>query len=199
MARNIATRKLVEVSGLKQMQQNIAQIVSRVEGAAMQRDLGQLAAKGASMLESNAKAQGWPQDAIKSIFVYSRLDPKESRRRRGPAALFGFRKRGRNQPYAPGYREWTAGNTGAGGHDGSAKEARRRLARVARRTVAAGARKIGESVATMFEFGTAKMAAARPAMRPTIQAMRASYVADVGAILQRILASPAGTQSGSTR
>src|ERR1044072_5774886 len=106
MASNIGTRKMGEGSGLKEMQKNISGLVTRMDGQEMQRDLGGLAIKGARMLESNARAAGWPADAMDSIFVYSKLDPTDSRRRRGPAALFGCPKRGRSQPYAKGYREW---------------------------------------------------------------------------------------------
>lgn len=53
-------------------------------------------------------------------------------------ALAGIKKRGRNRPYAPGYAEWPKDKP-----------------------------EVGESLATMFEYGTSKMAP-RPAIRKSI-------------------------------
>jgi hypothetical protein len=179
MARNIATKKLVAVSGLKEMQDRVKGMIDAVDGAQMQSDLGDLAKRGAVLLEANALAQNWPKDAIKSIFVYTKLDPKESRRKRGPGALFGFRKRGRSKPYAPGFREWFPGR--------SASMRAKSLVIPGFKGKEGALQKIGMSLATMFEFGTSKMAA-RPALRPTIAALRAIYPAALGGILQKILA-----------
>lgn len=188
MARNIATRKMIELSGVKEMQQNISKLLTRMEGIEAQRDLGELAKKGASMLEAEARSQGWPEDAIESIFVYSKLDPKESRRRRGPAALFGFRKRGRSQPWAPGYREWFPGR--------SKSTRAKSLVLPGLKSKAGTLQKVGMSLATMFEFGTSKMRA-RPAMRKVIARMRAIYIPEVAAILQRIFAHHSRTVGGA--
>lgn len=179
MARNIATKKLVAVSGLKEMQANVSRILDAMDGRELQADLGQLAAKGAALLEAAADAQNWPKDAVDSIFVYSQLAPNERRRKSGPSALFGFRKRGRKQPWAKGYREWFPGR--------SKSTRAKSLVLPGLKSKTGGLQKVGMSLATMFEFGTSKLRA-RPALRPTIAKLRSIYPAEVGAILQKILA-----------
>jgi hypothetical protein len=179
MARNIATTKLVNsVAGLKELQDNIGKMIDRFDGQELQSDMAALAMKGAQMLEDEAAAKGWPKRAIESIFVYGKLDPKE-RRRKGPSALFGFRKRGRSEPYAPGYVEWNPGR--------SRSMRAKSLVLPGLKTATGALQKIGMSLATMFEFGTAKMKA-RPALRPTIFRLKARYPAELAAILHNILA-----------
>lgn len=160
MAKQIATSKLVAVSGLKELQDNLAGLVDRVDGAELQAGLGQIAKHGEWLLKSEARDQGWPERAVESSFNYTKLPP--ARKQKGPSALFGFRKRGRSRPWASGYVEW-------------------------------GKRKgklVGESLATMFEFGTAKMRA-RPALRGVVSQMRAIYPEEVGKLLKQILAKHA--------
>jgi hypothetical protein len=74
------------------------------------------------------------------------------------AALYGVRKRGRARPWAPAYVEW-------------GKRAGKPL---------------GESLATMFEYGTSKMRA-RPAVRPAITAARPAILAAVAEGLRRLI------------
>ncbi len=57
--------------------------------------------------------------------------------------LFGIRKRGRKRPFAPAYVEWG-----------------KRAGKL-----------IGESLATMYEYGTSKLSA-RPAVRPVVAEMK---------------------------
>lgn len=185
MARNIATAKLVQVSGLKELQDNLAGLIDRMDGEELQAGLKGLAIKGAQMLEERASSQGWPKRAIESIFVFGKIS-SNTRKQKGPSSLFGFRKRGRSQPWAPGYAEWMPRNTRGRGHAETAREVKRIEGQIAKRTVAAGARKIGESLATMYEFGTAKLRP-RPAMRPVIAALKAIYPDEVGKLLQKIL------------
>lgn len=175
--------KVLELLQVEQVKESIARLMKEVDQA----DLGQIAIRGARMLESSARAKGWPRRAIDSIFAYSKLDPNESRRK-GPSALFGFRKRGRSQPYAPGYVEWNPGRS---------KSKRAKSLVIPGVKAKDGAlQKVGMSLATMFEFGTSKMRA-RPALRETIATMRAIYPAAVGAILQNIFAKHNRTQSGA--
>jgi hypothetical protein len=167
MARNIATKKIVEVSGLKELQQAVSKLVDAVDGQEMQTGMAQIAAHGEWMMKAEMRDQNWPKEAIESTFAYGKLPPS-NRRRSGPSALFGVRKRGRSRPWAPGYVEWG-----------------KRTGKV-----------VGESLATMFEFGTAKMSA-RPAMRIVVQAMRAFYPDMAAKVLQKILDKHQKTGSGT--
>lgn len=157
MARQVATKKVVEVSGLQELQKTVASLIDAVDGAEMQAGFAEIAKTGEWMLKAEARDQNWPKEAVESTFSYGKLAPS-NRRRQGPSAIFGFKKRGRSRPYAPGYVEWG-----------------KRAGKL-----------VGESLATMFEFGTSKMAA-RPAMRIVVQAMRAFYPDQVGKVLQKIL------------
>lgn len=156
MARQIATKKIVEVSGLKELQDKLKGLVDAVDGQEMQSGMAQIAQHGEWMLKAEARDQNWPHEAVESTFAYGKMPP--ARKRGGPSALFGFRKRGRTRPWAPGYVEW------------------------GKRT----GKLVGESLATMFEFGTSKMSA-RPAMRIVVQAMRALYPDMAGKVLRQIL------------
>jgi hypothetical protein len=167
MARNIATKKIVEVSGLKELQDKLKGLVDAVDGQEMQGGMAEIAKTGEWMLKAEARDQNWPKRAVDSTFSYGKMPPAR-KRSKGPSALFGFRKRGRSRPWAPGYVEW------------------------GKRT----GKLVGESLATMFEFGTAKMRA-KPATRVVISAMRAMYPEMVGKVMERILAKHQKTGSGT--
>lgn len=158
MARNLATKKIVETTGLKELQDNVSRLIDRMDGVEVQAGMAQIAKHGEWMLKAEARDQHWPAEAIESAFSYGKL-PAANRRSRGPSALFGFRKRGRTRPWAPGYVEWG-----------------KRAGKL-----------VGESLATMFEFGTAKMRA-RPAARIVVQAMRAFYPEMAAGVFRNIIA-----------
>lgn len=167
MARNLATKKVVEVSGLKELQDKLKGLIDAADGPEMQAGLGQIANTGEWMLKAEARDQHWPHEAIESTFSYAKMPPT-NRRKNGPSALFGIRKRGRSKPWAPGYAEW------------------------GKRT----GKLVGESLATMYEFGTSKMSA-RPAARAVVSAMRAFYPDMAAKVFQRILERHSKTGSGT--
>lgn len=155
MARQIGTKKAVQ--GLEELQANVADLINRFSGTEAQAGMAQIAKTGAWMLESEARDQNWPHEAVESVFSFGKLPP-ERRQKKGPSALFGFRKRGRSRPWAPGYVEW------------------------GKRT----GKLVGESLATMYEFGTAKMSA-KPAARQVVTSMRAMYPDMVAKVFKQLI------------
>lgn len=66
MARNIATKKIVEVSGLKELQDKLKGLVDAVDGQEMQTGMAQIAAHGEWMMKAEMRDQNWPKEALDS-------------------------------------------------------------------------------------------------------------------------------------
>jgi hypothetical protein len=113
---------------------------------------------------SSAAGVGLPERAMEDMFISS----KASQDRR-QTVLVGLRKRGRSAPYAHGYVEWYAGKQ----RGSFAKTQRSRRGRS--KPMVTG-RKIGESLGTMWELGTTKMAP-RPWFRTAVQGVQDAVVA----------------------
>lgn len=109
---------------------------------------------------SSAAAANVPHEAQQDIFISTR----QPENKKGISVLVGLRKRGRGQPYAHGYVEWFAGS-----QRGGFKKTQR--TRTKQRSLSVRGRKIGESLATMWELGTTKHAP-RPFFRTAIERAR---------------------------
>ena len=161
-----ASKKNLEVSGITEVQDAINETlvamgsslkISRGQKAAITRRafdiLNKTMRESASLIKNkgsaNARALRWPSEAINGFFSY--YDPDKPRK---TTALAGISKQ-------KSMAEWTAGPS-----------------KSPRAKVAPGSKKISMALATMFEYGTSKMAK-RPALRPAITSMK-------GAVLDRL-------------
>ncbi len=117
---------------------------------------------------ANAQAQKWPKAVIAAIFSYADIDKARGKFKysiRG--ALAGIRKGAPPRRDMEIYREWNPGRSWGGIVGGYLHPTGKR---VLKKGLVSG-RLIGMSLASMFEFGTSKMAA-RPAFRPALRATR---------------------------
>jgi HK97 gp10 family phage protein len=147
-----------EVTGIREL----AKQIKALEDCALNLKAFEAVGAAASIVTAKAKANAararWPHEVLANFFTFSR--PSEDlRRQKKVSAIFGISKRGKSEPYRPGYVEWFAKDKG---------------------------RVIGESLSTMFEFGTSKMGA-RPAFRPALQSERPRMLDTLKTKLQDVL------------
>jgi hypothetical protein len=158
--------KAVQVYGLKELQQNIASIMSAVvskEAVAVSATAGVTVL---SAMQSSARSAKVPSRVMDDFFMYAR-QPSSPGQSRGDSVnvLVGLKKKGTRTP-ARGYVTWHAGRqVGA-----FAKQPRLRKKGG---TLKIGGELIGENLGTMWELGTTKMAA-RPWFRRAIQGARSA-------------------------
>jgi hypothetical protein len=160
-----ASKKNLEVSGIAEVQDAINEslvamgsslAISRGKKIAITRRAFQILNKtlydSAALVKgrgvSNAQSLKWPREAVAGFFAY--YDPDKPRK---TTALAGISKR-------KSMAEWRAGKSKSP------------------RAKAPPGTKISMSLATMYEYGTSKMAK-RPALRPAITSMK-------GAVLDRL-------------
>lgn len=155
MARNLITSGKAELVGMDDLRDKIRAIRDDIAGEAAQAVFAKIAKAGADLARAKAKSANWPHDAVESIFEHG----KPGQDRYKVTALFGVRKRGRERPWAVGYREWG-----------------KRTGHI-----------VGESLATMFEYGTSKMDK-RPAIRPTVTELRRTVPQDAADGLKQVVA-----------
>jgi hypothetical protein len=185
--------KIVQMLGVKELQQNAANIVGAFRGDETVAFMGDAARIVVGTAESNARAANLPSLAMKDFFVYTR-QPNATGRRAVISALAGLRKKGRPGGPGPtgfawGYRQWRANRQTSAGREkiNRAKRARDRFSSRVIGTL------IGESLASMWEFGTSKMAA-RPFWRPAVQSSRAPVLAVIAAGYRGIIDRHATTK-----
>lgn len=173
--------KLVQVLGLKDIQARIKAIADasvRDEAAEV---VGNAAAAARDAIYAHAEAQNVPHLALEDVYLYTR-QPSGEGKRDSVAALAGVRKAGRHFD-AHGYVTWFA-SMQRGKFDKTSRTNRKKSSPF----VPTAGKRIGESLATMWEFGTTKMRA-RPFFRPAITSVRStalSIIADgYRAILER--------------
>lgn len=173
--------KVVQVLGLKEMQAKIREISDAFVRDEAAHIMGQAADIVVDQARSNAQAANMPKRALDDFYTYER-QPNADLAKNQVTALAGLRKHGRKG--ARGYVTWFASTQSAGGRD-KTNYAKRRRDRA--RLVLQGT-KIGENLATMWEFGTAKMPA-RPWFRPAVQQVRSAVLTTIAngyrAILER--------------
>lgn len=169
---NIAqgANKSIAFLGLKEMQAKLKVIRT----AMVSDEAGAVATAGAQVVSdqivANAEAVNLPHDALLDVYVYGR-QPEGEGRSLSVSALAGLRKAGRNKD-AHGYRTWYPRNQV--GNFPKANRTRKKggtLVLPGTTNKSGGLQKIGENLATMWEFGTTKFAA-RPFFRPAIAAVR---------------------------
>jgi hypothetical protein len=195
--------KAVQVEGLPALQARIRDLMDKVSpgevmaaGLSMSDIVGEAADDLYNEVFARAMAAGVPHDVMDDIFSYKRQPPGLSRKE--ITALVGIRKRGRKigsgiqrgtKKHPPprvwagrAYREWFAGGSWGSITGGYLHKSGKR---VLNKGLATG-RLVGESLATMWELGTSKMAA-RPFFRPAVMAVRTQLVARIAAGFNRII------------
>jgi hypothetical protein len=125
---------------------------------------------------ASAAAANIPHEAMQDIFYYAKPNPGDKQ----ISAVVGLRKKGRGTPYAHGYVEWVAGM-----QIGKHAKYERSKTKKKRKGLVSG-RKIGESLATMWELGTTKHAA-RPFFRTAIQSARAGIITSISGGFKKII------------
>jgi len=168
--------QIIQLLGLKDVQARL----KTIQDACARDDAGQVTADAAAIVEDEitrqAEAQNVPRQALEDIYIYVRRPPGE-----GPdlvTSLAGLRKKGRASN-AHGYVTWYASSQ-VGSFDKSSRTRRKGKVLRIRGT------KIGENLATMWEFGTTK-SPAKPFFRPAIAAVRASVLNVLASGYQAIL------------
>ncbi len=158
--------KTLEILGLKEIQANIKKIAD----ACVEDEAAQVTADAAGVardeIYSQAAAQNVPKRALQDIYIYIR-QPNGTGKQTSVASLAGLRKRGRASD-AHGYVTWYASKQ-KGAFDKTEHTKRKG------KSLRIQGTKIGENLATMWEFGTTKMQA-RPFFRPAISAVRNSVL-----------------------
>lgn len=169
MARNVLGGRSKAVIGLKELKDKLNDLTaledfskSRQVQVQVHKVLGSAAAIGRDAIKSKARSMRWPSHVIENAFSFS--DPDKSKRGK-PAALFGVNKQ-------RSLVEWRAGKNPK-----------------SPRAKASPGTKISESLATMYEIGTSRMAA-RPAVRPAVKessgAMRSEAISGLKSIIDEI-------------
>lgn len=173
--------KLIQVLGLKEIQGRMKAISDAVVRDEAGEVVGNAAAVVRDAIYASAESQNVPHRALEDIYLYIR-QPNGQGKRDSIAALAGLRKKGRRAD-AHGYVTWFAGLQ-RGSFDKTNRTRRKRGADF----VPASGRRIGENLATMWEFGTTKMRA-RPFFRTAISSVRGTVLAIIAdgykAILER--------------
>lgn len=171
--------KLIQLLGLKDIQDRMKAISDAVVRDEAAEVVGDAAGVVRDAIYSNASAQNVPHRALDDIYIYTR-QPNGQGKRDSIAALAGLRKKGRHGD-AHGYVTWLA-NKQRGGFE--KKSHRKHGASLS----LPGTKRIGENLATMWEFGTTKMRA-RPFFRTAISSVRGNVLAIIAngykAILER--------------
>jgi HK97 gp10 family phage protein len=161
----------VRVDGLSKLERSIHRIIEQAQGQAVMDVLGKAANMFRQQAVANASSEGLPKEVADSIFAFGRLRGKV---RKNPSALVGV-KRGKG---TPAYVEWqAAGGPGARSAVGSGKDIKAK---------SASGRTIGMSLATMFEFGTSKMAP-RPFFLRALKEKKAEVKSFVHSELLKVL------------
>ncbi len=185
MALNIQSgrSKSVEVLGLKELQQNVNEVMS----AAVGKEAADVAAGAGSVvldrLAYNAKSVGVPHEVLDDLFMYTKRQPNLNGGQGSVDVLVGLRKKGTRIP-ADGYVTWRASSQKGLNSFGLLNTRSRGKARVKK---APDGRRIGENLGTMWELGTTKMRA-RPWFRTALQAVRSDVIAKMAAGYQGIVA-----------
>lgn len=156
--------KYVQVLGLKEIQERLKTIADACVREEAAEVVGDAAAVVRDAIYSEAQSQNVPHRALQDIYIYTR-QPGGEGRRDSIAALAGLRKAGRHLD-AHGYVTWNAGKQ-VGRFDKTSRSHRKRAVLV----VPGSGKKIGENLATMWEFGTTKQQA-KPFFRRAISAVR---------------------------
>lgn len=170
MAANISRRKAFKVEGLADVQKRVSELKSVVANKEAYGVVADAGDKAAEIMVSNMRSKNWPDDAVESVFSSSHNPPTTTATVK-LTALAGVRKRGRNEPYSSGYREWNPGRQ-VGSQDKArgyktSRAGAKQFVIPGTKTASGEKQKIGENLATMFEFGTTKMPP-RPALRPSV-------------------------------
>jgi hypothetical protein len=182
--RNLLRGKGVEIEGLRALEAKLDDLMAlgwaggSARARAARQDLHEALRGAAEMVKSavrtKAMAAGWPKATVAAIFSYA--DPRQDKPARSNA-LAGIRKGAPPRKDDAIYREWFPGRS-------QSRRAKRLI--IPGDRGASGLQKIGMSLATMFEFGTSKMAA-RPAFRPAIAAIKTQVVRRLAEGYRRVI------------
>ena len=146
--------------------------------------LGDAAGLLKSRIRANAEAQHWPRAVIAAIFTFADISANRSsfKYNQRQSALAGIRKGAPPRRDPKIYREWNPGASWSGITGGYLHPTGKRLLK---KGLVSG-RKIGMSLASMFEFGTSKMQA-RPAFRPALKAVQAEIIRRVASGYRHVI------------
>lgn len=161
----------VTVDGFSKLERQVNQIIHKAQGQEVMSVLGQAANMFRQQAVANADSEGLPKEVADSIFAFGRLRGKV---RKNPSALVGV-KRGKG---TPAYVEWTA--SGAPGTRSGVGSGRAISAK------SSPGRTIGMSLATMFEYGTSRMAP-RPFFARALREKKTEVKAYVHGALLKVL------------
>jgi len=194
MAINIRTggKKAVEISGIKELEAKLADVVDRSVGEQAIGVVRDAAGILYNQALSNAKSVNVPHEVEQDIFLYGQQNDK-ALARNGVSALVGLRKRGANKS-AKGYVEWTPKNR-VGKFEKTQRSKPKGGSLVLPGTQSAkggGLQKIGENLGTMWELGTTQMEA-KPWFRPAVTQSRGAVLGKLADGYSKIIASKTKT------
>lgn len=187
MARKLISGKSVEVKGLRELEAKIRDIMDASKGRKIQSMLGEVAREIRLEVAASAMTRRVPHEVLDDIFSYNKPRPSELKKGK-VSALMGIRKKGTRQPWAHAYVEWNPGKSWASVPGGYLRGRGKKILGSKKGLVSG--RRIGESLATMFEIGTSKMRA-RPFFRPVIMRSRAQVFTQIANAYRSIIASHA--------
>ncbi len=188
MARKLVSGKSIEVRGLRELEARIRDIVDDAKGPEVRAAISGITRELRMEVAASAMSKRVPHEVLDDIFSYDKPHPADKGKGR-VTALVGIRKKGRTAPWAKAYVEWNpqqswigvAGKV-ASGFGGSLTN---RGAKAIRKGMVTG-RRIGESLATMWELGTSKMPP-RPFFRPVISSARLRVMSELADAYRKII------------